>query len=95
MFAAALGFREMKLSLSVGLPKWRNPALGNPRRCPENLQGGKSLLRDQNSLKSRKVGEVDRRELEVVAAMAERPTHHPRAHLRALEGVGDVGLQVN
>lgn len=40
VFAAALGFREMKLSLSVGLPEWRNPALGNPRRCPENLQGG-------------------------------------------------------
>lgn len=66
-----------------------------PQEMPRESSRGKSLLRNQNSLKSRKVGEVDRRELEVVAAMAERPTHHPRAHLRALEGVGDVGLQVN
>lgn len=65
-----------------------------PQEMPRDSSSGISL-RNQNSLTSRKVGEVDRRELEVVAAIAESPTHHPRAHLRALEGVGDLGLQVN
>lgn len=64
------------------------------QEMPRESSRGISLC-NQNPLKSRKVGEVDWRELELVAATAERPTHHPRAHLRALEGVRDWGLEVN
>lgn len=67
-----------------------------PQEMPRESSRGISP-RNQNPLKSRKVGEMDRLELELVAATAGRPprTHHPRAHLRALEGVRDLGLQVN
>lgn len=65
-----------------------------PQELPRESSRGISL-RNQNPLKSRKVGEIDRTELELVAATAGRPPHHPRAHLRALEGVRDLGLQVN
>lgn len=68
-----------------------------PQEMPRESSRGISLC-NQNPLKSRKVGEMGRLELELVAATAGRPpphTHHPRAHRRTLEGVRDLGLQVN